>query len=336
MEVLVELGQNKTPPCPRELEPFRPPVCIASRSTSRHTPPSRRKGTTKLLVNLAFAEHAEEVATLDVDGVGLLRAEFMVTDALAGVHPKLLIERGQRSTFVEAMVEPLLKITRAFVGRPVFYRFLEFRSDEFALLEGADRFEVVEENPMTGLRGCSRAVRDPDVFRLELDVVARVFTEAPNLRVVIPFVRSDWELRACLDLIRESAIGDDLLVSVMAEVPSVAYRILEYGSMGVRGVTIGLQNLTQLMLGVDRDSLATDGLFDETDAAVFDAVSRIIAQANMAGIDSSITGIPSNRPIYIEKLVRLGVGSISVNPDELEAAKKALDHVATGNLDWPT
>ncbi len=286
-----------------------------------------------MMINLAFAEHAEEVAALDVDGVGLLRAEFMVTDALAGVHPKLLIERGQRTAFVDALVEPLLTITRAFEGRPVLYRFLEFRSDEFALLEGSDRFEMVEENPMTGLRGCSRAVRDPDVFRLELDAVARVFSESPNLRVAIPFVRSNWELRACLDLIRGSAIGDDLLVSVMAEVPSVAHRIPEYGSMGARGVTIGLQTLAQLVLGVDRDSPATDGLFDETDAAVFDAVSRIIARANMAGIESSITGIPSNRPIYIERLVRLGVGSISVNPDELDVARSALAQDPPGNLD---
>ncbi|MEO9181727.1 MAG: putative PEP-binding protein [Acidimicrobiales bacterium] len=332
----MELNQNSLPLCPRELDSFRPPEWAANRTPRRHTSLSRGRGDTKLLVNLAFAEHAEEVAALDVDGVGLLRAEFMVTDALAGVHPKLLIERGQRTTFVDALVEPLLTITRAFEGRPVYYRFLESRSDEFALLEGADRFEIAEENPMIGLRGCFRAVRDPDVFRLELDAVARVFTDSANLRVVIPFVRSAWELRACLDLIRESAIGDDLLVSVMAEVPSAAYRVFEYGAMGVRGVTIGLQNLTQLTLGVDRDSLATDGLFDKTDAAVCDTVSRIITRANMAGIESSITGIPSNQPIYIEKLVRLGVRAISVNPDDLVVARNALDHVATGNLDSST
>lgn len=287
------------------------------------------------MVNLAFTEHAEETASLDVDGVGLLRAEFMVTDALGGVHPKLLIERGQRASFVRALTESILTITRAFEGRPVLYRFLDFRSDEFALLEGGDRFEVVEENSMNGLRGCLRAVRDPEVFRLELDAVARVFSESVNLGVAIPFVRSDWELRACLDLIRESSIDNGLQVSVMADVPSVAYRISEYASMGVSGVTIGLQNLTQLVLGVDRDSSSIDGLFDETDAAVLDTVSRIIARSRTAGIASSFTGVPYDQPMFTEQIVRLGLSSISVNPDQLDATRRVIDHVASGNLDSP-
>jgi pyruvate, water dikinase len=329
----VELANNALPLRPREFDSLRPSKRVVDRKSVRRR--SVRDGT-KLMLNLAFAEHAEEMASLDVDGVGLLRAEFMVTDALGGVHPKLLIERGQHSMFVDALVEPLLTITRAFADRPVLYRFLDFRSNEFALLEGADRFEMVEENPMNGVRGCFRAVRDPEAFRLELDAVARVFDESPNLRVAIPFVRSDWELRACLDLIRESAIDDRLLVSVMADVPSVAYRINGYASMGVAGVTVGLQNLTQLMLGVDRDSIVMDGLYDETDAAVFDTVSRIIAGATSAGISSSITGIPYNHPTYFEQLIQLGVTSIAVNPDELDVARRALDHVAAGNLDFTT
>jgi pyruvate, water dikinase len=329
----VELAHNALPLCPREFDSFRPAMRVATRTNVRCR--SVRHGT-KLMLNLAFAEHADEMASLDADGVGLLRAEFMVTDALGGVHPKLLIERGQRSTFIDALVEPLLTVTRAFGDRPVLYRFLDFRSNEFALLEGADRFEVVEENPMNGARGCVRAVRDPESFRLELDAVARVFDESPNLRVAIPFVRSDWELRACLDLIRESATSDGLLVSVMADVPSVAYRINSYASMGVSGVTVGLQNLTQLVLGVDRDSIVMDGLYDETDAAVFDTVSRIIAGATSAGISSSITGIPHSQPMYIEQLAQLGVTSIAVNPDELDVARRALDHAAAGNLDLTT
>jgi pyruvate,water dikinase len=285
------------------------------------------------MVNLAFAEHAEEVASLDVDGVGLLRSEFMFTDALAGVHPKLLIERGNRASFVDALTESILTITQAFKGRPVLYRFLDFRSDEYALLEGADRFEVVEENPMNGLRGCFRAVRDPAVFRLELDAIARVFTESPNLSVAIPFVRSDWELRACLDLIRDSTIDHRLPVSVMADVPSVAFRLSDYASVGVTGVTINLRNLTQLVLGVDRDSQVTGGLFDETDAAVLDTVSRIIAGSHFAGISSSITGVPHSHPAYIEELVRLAPSSISVNPDELDGARRTLNAALCANLD---
>jgi pyruvate,water dikinase len=280
---------------------------------------------TRLYVNLAFAEHAEEVAALDVDGVGLLRAEFMVTDALGGVHPKLLIERGEQKKFVDAMADSLLQITRAFGTRPVVYRSIDFRSNEFSNLEGGDRFEPVEENPMIGFRGCYRYVRDPEVFRLELDVLAKVFEETPNITLMIPFVRTKWELEACLELVAESPVGGELPIWVMAEVPSVAYRIPEYAAMGIKGVSIGSNDLTQLMLGVDRDSQTCADLFDESDAAVLDAIGRIITQSHESGITSSLCGqAPSNHPEFAEKLVRLGITSVSVNPDAVEAARSSI------------
>ncbi|MCA9647661.1 MAG: phosphoenolpyruvate synthase, partial [Myxococcales bacterium] len=283
---------------------------------------------TKLYVNLAIADQAERVAALPVDGVGLLRAEFMITDALAGVHPKKLIADGGSQRFVELMSESLLRITRAFAPRPVIYRTYDFRTNEFRGLSGGQDFEPHEENPMIGYRGCYRYVKDPGLFDLELDVLASVREQTPNLHVMIPFVRTAWELEACLERIERHSLGRQrgLLRWVMAEVPSIVYRIPDYAKLGIHGVSIGSNDLTQLMLGVDRDSEICAELFDETDAAVLAAIRDIIHTASANGLTSSLCGqAPSNRADFAERLVRFGITSISVNPDAHARARRAID-----------
>lgn len=180
---------------------------------------------------------------------------------------------------------------------------------------------------MIGYRGCYRYVREPDVFAMELEVLARVREETPNLHIMLPFVRTLWELEACLDLVDASPLGSQrgLHRWVMAEVPSVVYRIADYAALGIDGVSIGSNDLTQLVLGVDRDSETCAELFDEGDTAVLAAIEAIIGACREAGLTSSLCGqAPSNRPEFAEHLVRFGITSVSVNPDAAAATRQVL------------
>ncbi|MEM6110669.1 phosphoenolpyruvate synthase [Mycobacterium sp. 050272] len=286
--------------------------------------PSETTGT-KIYVNLAMPDSAEAVAAQDVDGVGLLRAEFLLTQALSGRHPRDLIARGEQADLVDAMVASIGRIAAAFGTRPVVYRATDFRSNEFRGLRGGEAYEPVEHNPMIGYRGCYRYVKEPDLFGLELQALARVRERNPNVHLMIPFVRTRWELETCLSLIDVSPLGAQrgLHRWVMAEVPSVMYWLPEYIGLGVDGVSIGSNDLTQLILGVDRDSDICAELFDESDGAVLDAIGRIVSIARKHGITSSLCGqAPSTNPAFAEHLVRMGITSVSVNPDAVRATRR--------------
>ncbi|OBH50815.1 phosphoenolpyruvate synthase [Mycobacterium mantenii] len=282
---------------------------------------------TKIYVNLAIPDSAEAVAAQDVDGVGLLRAEFLLTQALSGRHPRDLIARGEQFGLIDAIATSIGRIASAFGNRPVIYRATDFRSNEFRGLQGGEAYEPVENNPMIGYRGCYRYVKERDLFGLELQALARVREQNPNVHLMIPFVRTRWELETCLSLVDLSPLGSQrgLHRWVMAEVPSVTYWLPEYIGLGVDGVSIGSNDLTQLMLGVDRDSEICAELFDESDAAVLDAIGRIVATARKHGITSSLCGqAPSTNPAFAEHLVRMGITSVSVNPDAVAATRRTV------------
>ena len=235
---------------------------------------------TRLYVNLAIAEHADEVAALPVDGVGLLRAEFMITDALGGAHPKQLIAEGKQREFVSSHERrrccAIATRVRAAPGRLSHVRLPHQRVPRAARGRGvraAGRKPDDRLPRLLSLREGPRAVQ-----ARARRAFARVREQSPNVHVMIPFVRTLWELEACLELIDTHALGRmrGLLRWVMAEVPSVAYRIPDYAKLGMHGVSIGSNDLTQLVLGVDRDSEICAELFDEGDAAVLDAIRRII------------------------------------------------------------
>jgi len=279
---------------------------------------------TKVYVNLAMPHEAERIAKEDVDGIGLLRAEFMVIDACDGVHPRQLMEEGKSHQFIDAMVRKLRIFTRAFYPRPVIYRAIDFRTNEFRNLRGGDKYEAVEQNPMIGFRGCFRYVLNPDLFELELKVLQKVREQDKNLHLMIPFVRTLWEFQACKKIINDSELGKDreMQLWVMAEVPSVVWRLEDYVNAGIHGVSIGSNDLTQLILGVDRDSEICAPLYDERDKAVQEAIRIIITTCQKLGITCSICGqAPSNYPDFAEKLVSWGITSVSVNPDVISRTR---------------
>ena len=226
---------------------------------------------TKLLVNLSEPSQVDRAAALDTEGVGLLRAELMVIEALGGSHPRLLLEQGREGEFVDRMADGLTTFASAFDPRPITYRTIDFRTNEFRGLEGGDRFEPEEANPMIGYRGAHRYVEEPDVFALELQAVRRVWDAGhSNFHVMLPFVRTADELRACRELIAQSGLLDrpGFELWVMAEVPSVLFNLEAYAALGVAGISIGSNDLTQLVLGADRDSEVLADVFDERSPAV--------------------------------------------------------------------
>jgi pyruvate,water dikinase len=280
---------------------------------------------TQVLLNLSEPSQIERAADLDVDGIGLLRAELMALEALDGSHPRALLERGEEERFVAAMASGISRFVAAFRPRPVTYRTLDFRSNEFRKLDGGESFEPDEANPMIGYRGALRYTREPDLFALELEAIDRVLAEGATLHVMLPFVRTADELARCRAQIESAGLpgrpGFELWV--MAEVPSVLFNLERYVELGVRGISIGSNDLTQLVLGADRDSELLAETFDERDPAVVAYISELIPRARGLGLATSICGqAPSVYPEYAEILVRAGIDAVSVNIDAVDAARR--------------
>lgn len=280
------------------------------------------KTITRVYVNLAQPELAENVAARDVDGVGLLRAEFMI--AQIGEHPRHMIEEGRAEEFVNKLAQGLITFARAFHPRPVVYRTTDFKTNEYRNLKGGQKYEESEENPMLGYRGCSRYIRELDVFKLEIEAIRKVRKQYKNLWVMIPFVRTVAEMARVKELLANEGLrqSPDFKLWMMVEVPSNVFLIDKFLDIGIDGISIGSNDLTQLILGIDRDSQKLAEQFDERNEAVLLALERVIKATAKRGVTSSICGqAPSVYPELTEKLVGWGITSVSVNPDVLEKTR---------------
>ncbi len=315
-----------------------------------------------LMLNLADPRRAFQLAALPSAGVGLLRIEFIVTNAvgvhpMALAHPERVTDPADREAIagriraaggdpedpaahagflVDRLAFGVGRIAAAMHPRPVIVRFSDFKSNEYGHLLGGRDFEEPEENPMIGFRGASRygdAERYADGFALECAAIGRVRREMGlrNVKVMIPFCRTTGEADGVLETMKRFGLprgGDGLEVYVMCEIPSNAILAEEFAER-FDGFSIGSNDLTQLTLGVDRDSARLQHLFDERDPAVKALITMVLAGAHAAGRPVGICGeAPSNHPDFARWLLEAGIDSMSLNPDALPTVIRTLTEAA--------
>jgi pyruvate,water dikinase len=286
------------------------------------------KTQTKLLANLAQPEIVDRVAMRDVDGIGLLRAEFMVAEI--GEHPSAMIEEKRGQEFVDKLAAGLAKFAKAFHPRQVVYRTNDFKSNEYKALKGGEKFEQDEENPMIGYRGASRYITDIETFKLELDAIKKVREKYDNLWVMIPFVRTVKEMADTVKIMEEEGLkrSPTFKLWMMCEVPSNVILLDEFIDVGIDGISIGSNDLTQLTLGIDRDSARLAATFDERNEAVMLSIEKVVKTCKARGVTCSICGqAPSVYPEITEKLVEWGITSISVSPDMIDTTRDIIAKV---------
>jgi len=287
---------------------------------------------TKVYVNLGEPSAAERVAQLPCDGVGLLRAEFMIAEI--GEHPRALVNAGKADFYVDKLAEGMRTISQAFHPRPVIYRATDFKTNEYRNLKGGENIEPQENNPMIGYRGASRYIKEPDLFKLELEAMKRVRNkyDLKNLWIMIPFVRTVEELEKVKAMIEEAGLerSNDFKIWMMAEIPSNVILMDRFLNVGVDGVSIGSNDLTQLTLGIDRDNEHMAEEFDERDHAVELSIAHIIKTCRKHHVTCSICGqAATTYPEIAELMVREGATSVSVSPDSVVATRRLIASVET-------
>ena len=311
---------------------------------------------TRIMVNLGNPDQAFQTARLPVDGVGLARMEFIIAEAIkahpmALIHPERVEDDGERGRiarlirhhadggayFIERLSEGIGTIAAAFYPRPVIVRLSDFKTNEYASLVGGRWFEPVEENPMLGFRGAARYAHPAyeEGFALECRALARVRRDMglTNVKVMVPFCRRLDEAERVIGAMARHGLErgtDGLEVYVMCEIPNNVLLVDEFSKL-FDGFSIGSNDLTQLTLGVDRDSPLVAFDFDERDPGVLAFLRQAVEGAKRNGRPCGICGqAPSDYPEIAEFLVRLGIDSISLTPDSVLKTLRAVVELEQG------
>ena len=297
------------------------------KSASNKKEPADKKTATKIFVNLVDSTLAYEISQKNVDGVGLLRAEFLISEI--GIHPKKLIEKNKKDLYIKKIIEGLKISCASFDPRPVVYRVSDYTSNEYKNFKNGSQYEIEEENPLLGFRGAIRYISEPEIFSLELEAIKYVRNKLnlKNLWLLIPYVRTLEEMANIKRMVAASGLHRSstfkLILSV--EVPSTVFLIDKFLDIGIDGISIDLTDLTSLLLGADRGNEKIFKYFSDLDKSVLWALERVIKEARRKRVYSTLVGQNTVlSPQLVDKVIEWGIDSISVTPDMIESTRNTV------------
>lgn len=282
---------------------------------------------TEVKVNVSMPEAAKKAAATGADGVGLLRTEHMMLTT--GVHPKKFIREGEEDKLIKILVENILKVADTFYPKPVWYRTLDAPTDEFKSLKGGED-EPYEHNPMLGWRGIRRELDEPEILKAEFKAIKKLHEQGyTNIGVMLPLVQHPDELRQAKKIAREVGLKPqkNIEFGIMVETPAAAMVIEDFIAEGLDFVSFGTNDLTQYTLAIDRNNQNVADLYSEGHPAVLKLIERVIIECNKAGVKTSICGQAGSMPTIVEKLVELGITSVSANTDAVQTVREVVARV---------
>lgn len=275
----------------------------------------------KVKVNVALPDAADSAAATKADGVGLLRAEHMVTSN--GMHPAEFIRQGKENELKNVVKEGIKKVAEKFDG-PVWFRTFDARSDEYKELIGGEK-ELNEDNPMMGWHGIRRDIDKPEMFKAQILAIKelRQSGDCKNVGIMLPFVINLSEVVTAKKIAKDLGLQDDVDFGVMIETPASIW-IIEELIPHINFVSFGTNDLTQLTLGIDRNNEKVQKQFDEMHPAILKQIEYVIKKCKKAGVTTSICGQAASNPKMVKKLVWMGIDSISANIDAVEEMRKVV------------
>lgn len=282
---------------------------------------------TEVKVNISIPDAAEKVAKdTDADGVGLFRIEHMILSL--DKHPMKYIRDGEVEKYIDLIYNEMKKVVKAFFPKPVWIRTLDAPTDEFRSMEGGED-EPIEANPMLGFRGIRRDLADEEHFRAEMRAIKRLAEEGyTNIGIMLPLITSPSEVRRAKEIAIEEGVPlDKIEFGIMVETPAAALIIEEIVEEGIDFISLGTNDLTQYTLAVDRNNENVAYLYDETHPAVMKLIERTIRICKEKGVKTSICGQAGSYPHVVEKLVGMGIDSVSANPDAVQRIREVVARV---------